>query len=57
MKQFLKNIGIIVMLVGVCILAIPSFIGTQTNITLSAGLLCVLVGFVSHIIILKRLQN
>ncbi len=51
MKELIKHLGVIVILAGVLALAIPSFQATQTNTTLSIGLVLVLVGLFAHIII------
>lgn len=49
MKQLLKSLGPVLMLIGVIILASYNF-GVQTNSKLVAGLTVVILGIVAHII-------
>ncbi|GAD05712.1 hypothetical protein [Porphyromonas crevioricanis] len=51
MNGIVKILGIIVMLVGVLFLAVPYFMNTTSNVTLFAGLILVVLGFIAHIII------
>lgn len=51
MKEFAKYVGVIVMLIGVALLAIPYLQGTTTNLTLGIGLLLVIEGFLGHIFV------
>ena len=53
MKNKLKYCAVILMLIGVCILIIPSFVGIQTNQTLMIGLVCVFAGFLIYILMAK----
>ena len=50
----LKYLGILVLLIGVGVLAIPAFSGTMSNGMLIAGLVLVLLGYVGHIILNKN---
>ncbi len=57
MKEFAKNIGMLVMIIGVLILAIPFLqSGTTNNITLLIGLIIVIEGFLGHIFV-NNLKN
>lgn len=49
MKEIAKYSGIIVMLIGVAVLAIPFFQGATNNINLLIGLILVIEGFFGHI--------
>ena len=53
MKEFAKNIGVLVMIIGVLILAIPFLTqdGVTNNTTLAIGLLIVIQGFLGHIFV------
>ena len=53
MKEFAKNIGVLVMIIGVLILAIPFLTqdGVTDNTTLAIGLLVVIEGFLGHIFV------
>ncbi len=52
MKEFAKNIGVLVMVIGVLILAIPFLLNGMTyNPTLLIGLIIVIEGFLGHIFV------
>ena len=51
MKELAKYSGVIVMIVGVLILAVPFFSGTTTNTTLLIGLLLVVEGFLGYLFV------
>ena len=52
MKDLAKNIGVLVMIIGVLILAIPFLQkGMTSNTTLLIGLLIVIEGFIGHIFV------
>lgn len=50
----MKNIGIIVVLLGVLALVIPSFIGAQSNTTLAIGAIILLIGAFLHVFLTKK---
>lgn len=54
MKLFLKNLGIIIVLLGVSLLAIPFFMGILSNAWLIAGLSFVIGGFIQLIVSNKQ---
>ncbi|MDR2968577.1 MAG: hypothetical protein LBV32_03110 [Tannerellaceae bacterium] len=54
MNTLLKYIGVVVLLVGVAILAIPFLTGGMSNAILVAGIAVMLVGYFGHIIINKK---
>jgi uncharacterized membrane protein HdeD (DUF308 family) len=56
MKDFAKNIGVLVMIIGVLILVIPFLQGSNSNITLLIGLLIVIEGFLGHLFV-NNLKN
>ena len=56
MKEFAKYIGVIVMIIGVLILAIPFLQGTNSNPSLLIGLLIIIEGFLGHIFV-NNLKN
>lgn len=56
MKELIKYLGVIVILIGVAILAVPQFMGMTTNFTLGLGLVVMVVGLVGHIVINKNIQ-
>ena len=49
MKELARYSGVIVMIIGVLVLAIPFFAGSTNNTTLLIGLLLVIEGFLGHI--------
>lgn len=57
MKELLKYLGVIIAIIGVAILAIPQFMGTTTNATLMTGLVVIILGILSFILINKRIQE
>ena len=56
MRTFLKNCGIIVLIIGELFLIIPFFTKNQTNYTLLAGWILVLVGFILYLFINKKIR-
>ncbi len=56
MKEFAKNIGVLVMIIGVLILVIPFLQGGNSNLTLLIGLLIVIEGFLGHLFV-NNLKN
>ena len=57
MKQLIKYLGVIVLLVGVAILAIPTAQGSLNNGILTAGLVTIVIGYLGHIFINKRIED
>lgn len=53
MKDILKNLGLVVILIGVIFLSIVVFRQTHTNAKLAVSLILVIVGLVGHIVINK----
>ena len=53
MKDILKNLGLIVILIGVIFLSIVVFRQSHTNAKLAISLILVIVGLVGHIVINK----
>ena len=51
MKDFAKNIGVFVMIIGVLILLIPFLQSSTSNMSLIIGLLVVIEGFLGHIFV------
>lgn len=49
MKELAKYSGVVVMIIGVLVLAIPFFSGSTNNTNLLIGLVLVLEGFLGHI--------
>ncbi|WP_294083274.1 hypothetical protein [Proteiniphilum sp. UBA5384] len=49
MKELAKNIGVVVMLIGVAFLVIPFFTGATNNTNLIIGLVLVIEGLLGHI--------
>ena len=58
MKGLLKNLGLILILVGVVILLACSFTGDVNNNAILGGSIClVIVGLISYILINKRIAD
>ena len=56
MKFFLKNSGILLVLIGAFFLIIPFFTHLQTNISLLTGWLLMVIGLVAYIVINKLIK-
>ena len=56
MNELLKNLGVIILLIGVAILAVPALTGGVSNTILLVGLVVIILGYLSHIVINKRLE-
>lgn len=56
MKEFLKNLGAIILLIGVIVLAVPAIGGGMSNTILATGLLLIVVGYISFIVINKKVE-
>lgn len=54
MNTLLKYIGVVVLLIGVAILAIPFLTGGMSNTILMTGLVVMLIGYFGHIILNKK---
>lgn len=57
MKQLIKYLGVIVLLIGVAILAISTFQGALNNGILVVGLATIVLGYLGHIFINKRIED
>ena len=55
MKGLMKNLGVIILLIGVIILAVPAINGGLSNTILLTGLGVIILGYIGHIVINKRL--
>lgn len=56
MNELLKNLGVIILLIGVLILAVPAMTSGLSNTILLTGLGVIILGYLSHIVINKRLE-
>lgn len=56
MDELIRNLGVIILLLGVIILAIPTMAGAMSNAILLTGLGVIVIGYISHIVINKRMQ-
>jgi O-antigen ligase len=56
MNELVKNLGVIVLLIGVIVLAVPALTGGLTNTILLAGLGIIIIGYIGHILINKRME-
>lgn len=56
MKESAKYIGIIIILMGVSILAIPKFLNRVNNTWLLTGLLTMVIGIIVFIYINRRIR-
>ena len=55
-KTLLKNAGLLIILIGVIILALVVFAGTQTNASLALSLVLIIVGLLAHIVIGRMVE-
>jgi len=56
MKDFLKYLGSILILIGVVILALYYFGVSQSNVLLTSAGIIMLVGFITHIVVNRRVD-
>jgi hypothetical protein len=56
MNTLLKSLGIIILLIGVGVLAIPAFTDMRNNTVLAVGLGAILLGFIAHIFLNKKFE-
>lgn len=56
MNELLKNLGVIVLLIGVLILAVPAMTGGVSNTILLAGLGLIILGYIGHIVLNKKIM-
>ncbi|WP_293710756.1 hypothetical protein [uncultured Parabacteroides sp.] len=56
MNELIKYLGVIVLLIGVIILAVPAISGGMTNTILLAGLGVIILGYIGHIVINKKME-
>lgn len=56
MKELLKNLGILLVLVGVIILIIHNFSSQQENSYLWVALSCMVIGLIGHVILNKHIN-
>jgi hypothetical protein len=54
MDALIKNLGIVVIILGALALIIPSFFGFNSNTTLTIGGVLLLAGLIVHIIMTKK---
>ena len=52
----LKNAGLLIILIGVIILGVVVFSGSQTNASLALSLVLIIVGLIGHIAIGKLVE-
>lgn len=57
MSELMKNLGVIVLLIGVVILAVPAMTGGLTNAVLMTGLVVIVVGYLGHIFLNKKAES
>jgi hypothetical protein len=56
MNNLFKYLGVIILLIGVAILAIPAFLDGVNNTVLLSGLGVILLGYLTHIFLNRRLE-
>lgn len=57
MNNLLKYLGAVIQLIGALVLAIPALMDKSSNFTLGLGLLLVILGFVLHIVLNRKLGH
>lgn len=53
LKTLLSNAGLLIILIGVIVLGIVVFTGSQTNANLTLSLVLIVAGLIAHIVINK----
>ena len=56
MNELIKNLGVLVLIIGVALLAVPFLTGGMTNGILLTGLGLIILGYLGHIAINKRVE-
>ncbi len=56
MSAIIKNLGVIVLLIGVAILAVPTITGGLSNTILIIGLVVIILGYLGHIFLNKKVE-
>jgi len=56
MREFLKNCGIVVLIVGELFLIVPFFTKGQSNTTLLTGWILVISGFILYLVLNKKIR-
>lgn len=56
MNEFIKYLGILLVLVGAAVLAVPQFMGAMTNTILLVGLFTIVAGVIVHIVINRKVD-
>jgi uncharacterized protein YjeT (DUF2065 family) len=56
MKDIIKNLGLIFIVIGVIILSIAVFRETQTNAKLAISLVLIVGGLIGHILLSKYME-
>jgi uncharacterized membrane protein HdeD (DUF308 family) len=56
MNTLVKNLGVIILLIGVGILAVPAFTDMRDNMVLGGGLFVIATGFLVHIFLNKKFE-
>jgi len=56
MNTLLKYLGVLVLLIGVGILAVPTITGNLSNTTLLIGLVIIIAGYLGHIFFNRKFE-
>ncbi len=56
LRTLLKSAGLLIILIGVIILGVVVFSGSQTNASLALSLVLIIVGLIAHIVIGKMVE-
>ena len=57
MKEFLKYLGVIIVLIGVCVFVAYAFTSAPTNTYLIVGISLVIAGIVAHVLLNKFIKD
>ena len=52
----LKYLGVLILLIGVAVLVIPTFMGNPSNTYLLAGMAIIIIGFLGHIVLNRKFE-
>jgi hypothetical protein len=56
MNNLFKYLGVIILLAGVAILAVPAFLGSVNNTILLSGIGVIILGYLAHIYFNKKVE-
>jgi len=57
MSTLIKYLGVVVLLIGVIILAVPAITGGTSNTILAVGIFVIIIGYLGHIFLNRKVVD